>query len=199
MKKICLILSLLAISQSFAQESQPLKWQAAYGFNGSFSKSGSNKSSYQNHQLSFGLYRDINKRWYWNADFEVFGSFSSYNYLGMQTFDSLGNASYSKISSQHSGFGIGATYRVGYKFITRDRFNVSFFLGINASTYVYGRSKSIEPTSTLTTKNLFNTGIGFLGGIQAEYMLKNNSSLFLSYEISNNPYIQIGFRRSFKN
>lgn len=187
------------ISQSFAQESQALKWQTSYGFNGSVSKSGSNKSSYQNHQLSFGVYRDINKRWYWNTDFEVFGTFASYNYLGMQTFDSLGNASYSKVSNQTLGFGIGATYRVGYKFITRERFNASFFLGINASTYLYGRSKTIEPTSSLTTSSLFNGGIGFLGGIQAEYMLKNNASLFLSYEISNNPYIQIGFRRSFKN
>ncbi len=200
------------ISQSFAQESQPLKWQTSYGFTGSVAKFGYEKMSYQNHQLAYGVYRDINNRWYWNADIQVFGMNYFNSSFGFQSFDTLGNLSYKSGTYEFSAFGLGATYRIGYKFIAKERFNASFFLGVNASAVLFGRSKSVEPNndSGLETISRINGGgAGFLGGLQAEYKLKNNSSLFLTYEFSNSRNIsftgsnfgniQFGYRKSFKN
>lgn len=212
MKKISVIVFLICFKSLFAQEVNPLKWQTSYGFTGSAAKFGNGKISYQNHQLAYGVYKDINKRWYWNTDIQIFGMNYNNSHFGFQSIDTAGNFNYNYGTYQFSAFGLGATYRVGYKFISKERFNASFFLGVNASAVLYGRSKSYEPNNDSgieTISRINGGGLGFLGGLQAEYMLKNNSSLFLSYEVSNFRNIsftgtnfgnlQIGFRKSFKN
>lgn len=200
------------ISQSFAQESQPLKWQAAYGFNGAIGKAGSSSVNIQNHQLSYGVYKDINKRWYWNADLQLGLMKYKNTSFYFQSIDTNGAMSYDIGTFDVTTIGLGLTYRVGYKFIAREKFSASFFLGLNAVTNIYSQSKSsiLSPYSYASSTNSFSgLGLSFLGGLQAEYKLKNNSSLYLSYELNNfqntsyfsNNFglLQFGYRKAFKN
>lgn len=208
MKRLSLMLSVITISTCVAQEKQPLKWQASYGFKGVYVKQMNNKFAFQNHSLSYGIYRDINRRWYWNADVQL--SYMNYNNTAFPIPTS--DTSFSMNEFRFSGLGLGLNYRIGYKFIEREKFSASFFLGINTSSLLYGESYLKNDLTGASNKSIysFNRGtINFLGGIQAEYKLNDRSSLFMTYEFTNNlrfnsftnnsGILQFGYRKAFKN
>jgi hypothetical protein len=210
MKRIAVIIMCIGIGNSHAQEKEKLQWQVNYGLGGNYFHSGSLTSSSLTNSFQLGIYRNITNRWWWNANLK-------YSYTGFQSrnfpanFNNGQELLLSSASLNGKYHSMGLSYKVGYKFIAKERFSVSTYLGLQLNSGIYSSMLTTynNPAyGSISNRNGFTRPrFNYLYGIQAEYKLSDKSAVFFAWEADNMlrlnratinlGSVQIGFRRTF--